>query len=78
MARCNEGIRPSSARYAAPFGPRSTFPPLSHSRSAWGTSEKNRRARFYTITAAGRRQLTAEAELWTRTVSIVNRLLSQE
>jgi PadR family transcriptional regulator len=46
--------------------------------SAWGTSDNNRRARYYSITAAGRRQLAAEAQLWARTVSIVNRLLSQE
>jgi transcriptional regulator len=32
--------------------------------SDWGTSENNRRARFYTITAAGRKQLAAEAKLW--------------
>ena len=44
-------------------------------RSAWGTSENNRRARFYSITPSGRRQLAAETELWARTVSIVNRLL---
>ena len=47
-------------------------------KSAWGTSENNRRARFYTITAAGRRQLAAETELWERTVSIVTRLLEHE
>ncbi len=47
-------------------------------KSAWGTSENNRRARFYTITAAGRRQLEAETQLWTRTVSIVSRLLKHE
>ncbi len=47
-------------------------------RSAWGMSENNRRARFYSITAAGRRQLTAETELWTRTVSMINRLLEDE
>lgn len=46
-------------------------------KSAWGTSENNRRARFYSITAAGRRQLTAEADLWTRTVAMVARLLEQ-
>jgi transcriptional regulator len=44
-------------------------------KSAWGTSENNRRARFYSITAAGRRQLASETELWARTVSMVNRLL---
>src|SRR5262247_1230396 len=43
--------------------------------SDWGTSENNRRARFYRITAAGRRQLAVAAESWARTVSIVNRLL---
>ncbi|MBI1874128.1 MAG: PadR family transcriptional regulator [Acidobacteria bacterium] len=47
-------------------------------KSAWGTSDHNRRARFYSITAAGRRRLAAEAELWERTVSIVNRLLEHE
>jgi PadR family transcriptional regulator PadR len=47
-------------------------------RSAWGTSENNRRARFYSITAAGRKQLSAETELWARTVSMVNRLLENE
>jgi len=47
-------------------------------RSAWGTSENNRRARFYSITAAGRRQLAAEAKLWARTVSMVNRLLETD
>jgi PadR family transcriptional regulator, regulatory protein PadR len=46
--------------------------------SAWGTSENNRRARFYSITALGKRHLAKEAELWAQTVSIVNRLLDQE
>jgi transcriptional regulator len=47
-------------------------------RSEWGTSENNRRARFYSITAAGRRQLSAETALWERTVTLVNRLLNSE
>lgn len=47
-------------------------------KSEWGTSENNRRARFYTITAAGKKQLSAETELWARTVSLVNRLLGNE
>ena len=47
-------------------------------KSAWGTSENNRRARFYSLTASGRRQLASETELWARTVSIVNRLLEGE
>ncbi len=46
--------------------------------SAWGTSENNRRARFYTITRAGRRQLAAQAESWTRTVAVVGRLLGDK
>ncbi len=44
-------------------------------RSDWGLSDNNRRARFYAITTAGRRQLTKEVALWSRTVSMVNRLL---
>ena len=46
-------------------------------RSAWGTSDNNRRARFYSITAAGPRPLAAEEALWARTVSMVNRLLEE-
>jgi transcriptional regulator len=46
-------------------------------RSAWGTSENNRRARFYSITRAGRKQLEAEAESWARTVAMVKRLLEE-
>ena len=44
-------------------------------KSEWGTSENNRRAKFYAITRAGRKQLTAEAESWERTVAMVSRLL---
>ena len=47
-------------------------------RSTFGTSENNRRARFYNITAAGRRQLNAEADLWTRTVAMMSRLMEQD
>lgn len=35
-------------------------------KSDWGTTEKNRDARFYTLTAAGRRQLVAEQQSWAR------------
>jgi len=45
--------------------------------SAWGASENNRRARFYAITRAGRRQLEAEARSWERTVAMVRRLLEE-
>ena len=47
-------------------------------KSEWGTSENNRRARFYSITAAGKRHLSAETDSWTRTVAIVNRLLAED
>jgi PadR family transcriptional regulator PadR len=43
--------------------------------SEWGTSENNRRARFYDITKAGRKQLAVEVDLWERTVAMVNRML---
>lgn len=46
--------------------------------SEWGTSENNRRARFYSITRAGKKQLAAEAEGWARTVAMVNRMLEGE
>ena len=44
-------------------------------KAEWGTSENNRRARFYAITRAGRTQLNAATDRWVRTVGIVNRLL---
>ena len=44
-------------------------------RSAWGISETGRRARFYTLTKAGRRQLQAETESWRRTSSIIAKFL---
>ena len=46
--------------------------------SRWGTSENNRRARFYALTPAGRRQLTREAEDWRRMVEVMGRLLGPE
>ena len=45
--------------------------------SEWGTSETHRRARFYSMTRAGRKQLAAEADTWARTVAMVNRLLEE-
>jgi PadR family transcriptional regulator PadR len=44
-------------------------------RSHWGVSENNRKAKFYEITAAGRRQTERESEEWARTVSIMDRFL---
>ena len=43
--------------------------------SEWGRSENNRRARFYSITRAGRRQLAAESDNWERMAGIISRLL---
>ena len=43
--------------------------------SSWGTSENNRRARFYEITRAGRKQLATEVDLWERTVAMMKRML---
>jgi transcriptional regulator len=47
-------------------------------KSEWGTSDNNRRARFYSITKSGRKQLQNEADSWARTVSMVNRLLGNQ
>lgn len=41
----------------------------------WGISENNRRAKFYRLTAAGRRQLEAETENWQRVSTAVTRIL---
>jgi len=41
----------------------------------WGVSENKRRARFYSITRRGRKQLAVETENWARTVAMLNRLL---
>ncbi len=44
-------------------------------RAAWGTTEKNRQARFYTITALGRKQLAHEEASWARLTEGVRRVL---
>ena len=43
--------------------------------ASWGTSENNRKARFYAITKAGRRQLSTETQNWERITGIMARLL---
>jgi transcriptional regulator len=43
--------------------------------ASWGTSDNNRRAKFYTITRGGRKQLAAEAENWARIAGIIGRML---
>ena len=50
---------------------------LQHQRwisASWGTSDTNRKAKFYAITAAGKRQLAREVEAWDRIASLVARL----
>ena len=44
-------------------------------RAEWGTSEHNRRARYYTLTAAGRKQLAAEREEFERVVTAMRLVL---
>ena len=44
----------------------------------WGLSENNRRARFYKLTRAGRKQLEREVKEWETTTAILNRFLSPE
>ena len=41
----------------------------------WGTSDNNRKAKFYSISKAGRTQLTAEAENWERVSGVIGKLL---
>jgi len=43
--------------------------------SRWGTSEKNRKAKFYSITVSGRRQLAKETKDWQRMSSTIDRFL---
>jgi len=47
-------------------------------KSSWGTSDNNRRAKFYAITRAGEKHLAAEAKQWARMVSLVSQLLEGE
>jgi PadR family transcriptional regulator, regulatory protein PadR len=46
--------------------------------AAWGTSDNNRKARFYSLTKAGRKQLTAETRQWKRLASAIGRILGAE
>jgi PadR family transcriptional regulator len=46
--------------------------------SKWGVSENNRKAKFYTLTRSGRRQLATEAESWERMAAVIQRLLGTQ
>jgi len=45
-------------------------------RTRWSTSDNNRRAKYYSLTRAGRKQLTVEEDAWRRTSTIVTRFLT--
>ena len=47
-------------------------------KAQWGTSDNNRKAKFYSITRAGRTQLQAEAENWERISGVIGRVLRPE
>jgi transcriptional regulator len=44
-------------------------------RGVWGTTDSNRKARFYSLTPAGRRQLEKEKQAWDRMASIIHTLI---
>jgi len=45
-------------------------------KSEWGTSESNRKARFYRLTRTGRKQLQAETKNWNQTAAIIGRFFT--
>jgi PadR family transcriptional regulator PadR len=47
-------------------------------KAEWGVSENNRRARFYTLTAKGRKQLVEKTDQWKRVSSAMTRILEAE
>ena len=47
-------------------------------RGTWGVTDSNRKARFYAITAAGRRRLAAERAEWDRMTTIMHTLLRED
>ena len=47
-------------------------------RAEWGTSDNNRKARYYELTKAGRKQLTAETQQWRRMTAAIGRILGPE
>jgi transcriptional regulator len=49
-----------------------------HVKGSWSTSDNNRRARYYTLTPAGRRRLSAKQKSWERTAAAMMRVLDVE
>lgn len=46
--------------------------------SSWGVSDNNRRARYYKLTRAGRKQVTAESQRWEKAASVLARFISPD
>ena len=46
--------------------------------SKWGVSDNNRKAKYYSLTRSGRKQLASEAESWERMAGVISRLLATE
>jgi PadR family transcriptional regulator, regulatory protein PadR len=46
--------------------------------SKWGVSDNNRKAKYYSLTRSGRKQLASEAESWERMAGVIARLLATE
>ena len=46
-------------------------------KANWGTSENNRKAKYYKLTAAGKKQLTAETNRWRQVVAAIGRVLGE-
>jgi PadR family transcriptional regulator, regulatory protein PadR len=46
--------------------------------TSWGTSENNRKAKFYAITRTGRRQLTADARYWERLTEVMEQVMTMD
>src|SRR5262245_18455039 len=73
-------VRTSGDRLALNYG--TLYPALlkleqeGHISSEWGVSDNNRKAKYYKLTRAGRKQLEREAQEWERTTTIVDRFLS--
>jgi PadR family transcriptional regulator PadR len=70
------------SKRALQFGQGSLYPALyrlerqEFINSSWGTSDNNRRARFYTLTAAGRTRLAEERQAWRRMTRAVDLILA--
>jgi PadR family transcriptional regulator PadR len=70
--------RSANVQRGAPHSARLTLHRLERRgwiKARWGTSDNNRRARYYELTKAGRKQLEAETDLWKQLTTAVNQVL---